>query len=70
MAKKRWSDLSTTQQRAIFAAGAAELVMTTVVLRDLARRPSADVRGPKVVWVLACVVQPVGPIAYFVAGRR
>jgi hypothetical protein len=28
------------------------------------------VRGPKPLWVLGSVVQPVGPIAYLVFGRR
>ncbi|HWS44563.1 MAG TPA: PLD nuclease N-terminal domain-containing protein [Acidimicrobiia bacterium] len=48
----------------------AELIMTTLVLRDLARRPAARVRGGKLVWVLACVVQPFGPLLYFAVGRR
>ncbi|MDX6366946.1 MAG: hypothetical protein QOK30_2022 [Nocardioidaceae bacterium] len=70
MAKKKWSDLQPFQQRLIIGGGVAEAVMTFRVLRDLARRPSAGVRGPKVLWVLACVVQPFGPIAYFAFGRR
>jgi hypothetical protein len=70
MAKKTWSDLSSLQRRAIYVAGAAEAVTTTVALRDLARRPAGAVRGPKAAWVLACVVQPVGPLAYLTFGRR
>jgi hypothetical protein len=50
-------------------AGAVEVVLTTVALRDLARRPAAQVRGPKPLWLLACVVQPVGPIAYLTVGH-
>lgn len=68
--KKKWSDLTATQQRLICVAGAAEIVMTTAALRDLARRPADEVRGPKPVWVLASFVQPVGPLAYFWVGRR
>jgi Phospholipase_D-nuclease N-terminal len=70
MAKKKWADLTTSQRRAIYVAGAAEMVVTVAALRDLARRPSRQVRGPKAVWVLGFFVQPVGPIAYFAAGRR
>ena len=66
----KWSDLTSTQQRLIVVAGAAEVVLTTVALRDLRRRPASAVRGPKALWRLACVVQPVGPIAYLVVGRR
>jgi hypothetical protein len=70
MQKKKWSDLTAGQQRAVFIAGAAELVITTAALRDLAHRPSANVRGPKALWVMAFFVQPFGPVAYFTKGRR
>ncbi|MFA6576230.1 MAG: PLD nuclease N-terminal domain-containing protein [Nocardioides sp.] len=70
MAKKKWSDYSPAQQRAVCVASAVEVVMTAAALRDLARRPSDDVRGPKRAWALALFVQPVGPIAYFALGRR
>jgi hypothetical protein len=68
--KLTWSDLTPTQQRLIIVAGVAEVVLTTVAMRDLGRRPASTVRGPKLLWRLACVVQPVGPIAYLVVGRR
>jgi hypothetical protein len=68
--KKRWSDLTRTQQQAIAAGAVVELVLTTVALADLARRPASDVRGVKAVWVVAMVVQPFGPLAYLSLGRR
>jgi hypothetical protein len=70
MAGRSWSDLTETQQRTIIALGAVELVLTTVALVDLARRPRELVRGPKAVWALGCFVQPVGPVAYLAFGRR
>ena len=69
-AKKKWSDLTDTQRRMIVVGGAAEAVITTVALRDLARRPSGQVRGPKVVWLFGLAVQPFGPLAYLWVGRR
>ena len=68
--KKKWSDLTPAQQRLIIVGGAVEAVLTTVAMRDLGQRPASAVRGPKLLWRLACVVQPVGPIAYLVLGRR
>jgi hypothetical protein len=68
--KKRWSDLSSRQRTAIVLGGAIEIILTTIALRDLARRPRRQVRGPKAAWVLALLVQPVGPISYFLFGRR
>ncbi|MGB3040269.1 MAG: PLD nuclease N-terminal domain-containing protein [Candidatus Nanopelagicales bacterium] len=68
--KKQWQDLTPRQQQLIIVGGALEAILTTVSLVDLARRDRAEVRGPKLMWVAACVVQPVGPIAYWVIGRR
>jgi len=67
--KKRWSDLSPVQQRAVIAGAAAEVVLTVWALRDLKRRPAESVRGPKAVWVASFVVQPFGPLAYAMFGR-
>lgn len=47
-----------------------EVVLTTVALIDLARRPRESVRGPKALWALGMGVQPIGPIAYLLVGRR
>ena len=68
--KKRWSDFSGGQQAAILVGTGIEVALTTVALADLARRPRAQVRGPKPLWALVCVVQPAGPIAYLALGRR
>lgn len=70
MSKKKWSDLTVAQKRIIYVAGAAEVVANSAALRDLARRPADQVRGSKAAWVVAFFVQPVGPLAYFAAGKR
>ena len=68
--KKQWSELSTGQQVGLATLAAVELVLTTKALTDLARRPAAQVRGPKLAWALGCFVQPVGPALYLRFGRR
>jgi phospholipase D-like protein len=68
--KKKWSDLTAGQQKALIAGGVVEVVLTTVALRDLARRPASEVRGRKGLWALSLVVQPFGPIAYLLRGRH
>lgn len=70
METKKWDDLSSGQKTAILVAASVELALTATALVDLARRPRAQVRGPKPLWALGCFVQPVGPIAYLVWGRR
>jgi len=67
---KKWSELSPRAKAAIIAGAIAELIMTSLALRDLRRRPAAGVRGPKVLWLPVFFVQPVGPPLYFLFGRR
>ena len=68
--KKRWSDYSPRQQTAIVLGAIAELILTTIALGDLARRPARQVRGSKLLWLVTVFVQPVGPFLYFLVGRR
>ena len=68
--RRRWSELPTGAKAAIVVAGVAELVMTSIAVRDLLRRPARDVRGPKAVWFLTCFVQPIGAPLYLALGRR
>jgi hypothetical protein len=70
MAKKRWSELNKAQQTAIIVVGSAEVIMTTIALVDLARRPAEQVRGKKAVWALVSFVQPFGPVTYLAFGRK
>ena len=70
MEKKKWSDLTDQQKRAIYVGGALESMLTVAAVRDLRSRPAAEVNGPKSLWLLAFLVQPFGPLAYFLTGRR
>jgi hypothetical protein len=68
--KKKWADLSPTQQKVIVVSGIVEVALTAYCLRDLRQRPADEVRGPKALWAPALSVQPFGPLAYLVLGRR
>ena len=70
MTRKRWSELSGRQQAAIAAAAAVQAALAAATLWDLRRRPSAQLRGSKKLWVAAAFVNFVGPLAYFTVGRR
>lgn len=67
--KKKWSELTPTQRKAVVIGGAAEVALTAWCLRDLSRRSADEVNGPKAVWRAAMVVQPFGPLAYLWRGR-
>jgi hypothetical protein len=68
--KKRWKDFTPAQKTAIVVGGAVELVVTSIALGDLIRRPRSQVRGSKLLWVLSFSVQPVGAPLYLLVGRR
>jgi Phospholipase_D-nuclease N-terminal len=68
--KLRWSDLSQRQRSAVVGAGAAQVGLLVAALADLWRRPPAQLRGSKRMWAALCLVNFVGPLAYFSFGRR
>ncbi len=49
---------------------AAQVSLQAAALRDLKKRPAAQVNGPKAAWVAASFINFVGPIAYFMIGRK
>lgn len=67
---KRWSDLSAAQQRGIMLASALQLGLLVAGLVDIYRRPEEEVQGSKRLWTLASFVNFVGPISYFLFGRK
>lgn len=47
-----------------------ELGFKLLAARDLQRRPTDAIRGSKRIWAPLLLVNFVGPLAYFVFGRR
>ena len=68
--KKRWSELTRNQQRAILASAAVQLVLQAATLWDLRRRSADELWGSKRWWTAAAFVNFIGPTAYFAVGRR
>ena len=69
-ATKRWADLSKSQRNLLIAAAGAELALKITALVDISRRPAARIRGPKAMWRAAMAVNLIGPVSYFVIGRK
>jgi phospholipase D-like protein len=70
MTRKGWNELSRRQQAAIVAVAVVQEALAAATLWDLRRRPSAQIRGRKKLWVAAAFVNFVGPLVYFTVGRR
>jgi hypothetical protein len=67
---RRWSDLTEAQRKILLSVGVVQVVMAGAAWTDLAMRPREFVRGRKLWWALAILVNFAGPIAYFRWGRR
>jgi Phospholipase_D-nuclease N-terminal len=70
MARRRWNELTDAEKTAILVAASVQISLAATAWIDLARRPAAQVRGPKPLWSVAIAVNFVGPISYFAVGRR
>ena len=69
-AAERWARLSDRQRALLVGAAAAELSLKVAALVDIARRPAGQIRGPKALWRAAMAVNLLGPLSYFLFGRR
>lgn len=70
MKKRRWQDLTSTQQVAVAGLAAVQIGLAGAAWTDLARRPAAQVNGKKSVWAAVIAINFIGPIAYFTKGRQ
>lgn len=68
--KQTWNDMSPGGKTLASVVGVAQIVLATSAWRDLAKRSAAQVNGPKGLWAAIIAINWVGPIAYFVKGRR
>ncbi len=68
--KKRWSEMSRGQQIATVLGAVIQFSLLAAALWDISHRPQAEIKGSKKAWVTASFVNFVGPISYFVFGRK
>ncbi|GGI45174.1 hypothetical protein BCL57_000829 [Agromyces flavus] len=67
---KRWSDITPQQKSRAIISVIIQFALAAAAWTDLAKRPADDVNGPKPMWAVIILVNFVGPLAYFVFGRR
>ena len=68
--KKSWKELPPAARIGTIVIGAAQLAFLAAAQRDLSRRPAEQIRGSKMFWRLATLVNFIGPGCYFAFGRR
>ena len=70
MRQKQWKDLTDAQQRSLVLMGALQLALLAAALIDIRRRPADAINGSKRLWTAVVFINGIGPIAYFVFGRK
>jgi len=68
--KKRWREMSTSQRTKVVLLAVVQIALLVAASTDLARRPAEQVRGQKKVWAGIISINYIGPILYFVRGRK
>jgi hypothetical protein len=67
---KQWQDFSPAQKIGASAVAIVQVSLLVAALVDIARRPAQQVHGPKWAWALVSFINFIGPISYFLFGRK
>ena len=70
MQPKQWQDLTDRQKRGIVVLGVLQLALLVAALIDIRRRSAEEINGSKRLWTMVVFINGIGPIAYFVFGRK
>jgi predicted membrane protein len=68
--KKQWKDFSTMTRVRIIVMGIVQISLLVAALWDIRRRPAEAINGSKKMWYGLAFVNFVGPISYFLFGRK
>ena len=68
--RKSWSEMSDRERATVLVLGSVQLALATTAWVDLARRDASEVNGSKGKWAAIIAVNWVGPVAYFLRGRK
>ena len=70
MRQKQWNDLTDTQKRGLLLLGVLQLMLLAAALIDIRRRNADAINGSKRLWTMVVFINFIGPIAYFLFGRK
>lgn len=68
--KKTWKEMSPAARAGFVAIGVAQVSLMLAAQRDISKRPAAQINGPKAAWRMAALINFIGPMGYFVLGRK
>jgi len=68
--KKKWSEMSGPAKAGTIVVGLIQFSLLIAALADIRKRPAEEINGSKALWTGLVFINTVGPIAYFVKGRK
>jgi hypothetical protein len=68
--RKRWSELTDAQRASVIIMGSIQLLLLVAALWDIRQRSATEINGSKKLWTAAVFINWIGPIAYFLFGRK
>ncbi|QOD04232.1 hypothetical protein [Pseudarthrobacter sp. BIM B-2242] len=68
--KKTWKEMSPAARASFVAIGIAQVSLMIAAQRDISKRPAELINGPKAAWRMASMINFIGPMGYFVLGRK
>jgi hypothetical protein len=68
--KKTWKEMSPSGKAGIILTAIVQMSLLVAAQRDISRRPAELINGPKAAWRAASFINFIGPMGYFVFGRK
>jgi flagellar biosynthesis/type III secretory pathway M-ring protein FliF/YscJ len=68
--RKRWEDLTQQQRISIVVMGVIQFALLAAALVDIRQRSEEELTASKRTWTMISFINYVGPIAYFLFGRK
>ena len=68
--KKQWRDLTTAQKFTGAVLGIIQVGLLAAALWDIQHRSADEINGTKKMWRGLVLINYIGPIAYFIIGRK
>jgi hypothetical protein len=68
--KKTWKEMPPAARVGFVVVGIAQVSLMLAAQRDISKRPADQINGPKAAWRVAALINFIGPMGYFILGRK
>lgn len=68
--KKTWKEMPPSAKAGTILVGIVQISLLVAAQRDISKRPAALINGPKAAWRAASFINFIGPMGYFIFGRK